>query len=62
MLATKPAIQAEMKALQELVELYIASNPNYMRTKEEAKPVEVVVEKVNEDEVISKSIELYAHI
>jgi len=51
-----------MKDLQDLVELYIASNPNYMRTKEEANPAEVVVEKVNEDEIISKSIELYAHI
>lgn len=41
MVATKPAVQADIKQVQELVELYIQSNPGYARVNEpEVKKVE----------------------
>jgi hypothetical protein len=49
MLATKQQVQADIKAAQDLVELYIQSNPNYSRKEEkkeeEPKPVELKEEK-----------------
>jgi uncharacterized protein YydD (DUF2326 family) len=44
MIATKKAVQADIKEVEELVDLYVKSNPGYSRTnevKQEVKPVEV---------------------
>jgi len=46
-MATKPQVQADIKACQDLIELYIQSNPNYLK-KTDKKEEKVEEEKVEE--------------
>jgi len=65
MLASKAALQTEIKELNDLVELYIKSNPNYIKKtpaiEEEKAPV--IVEKlveVDTSSIVHKAFKLFA--
>jgi hypothetical protein len=65
MLASKAALQTEIKELNDLVELYIKSNPNYIKKTPAIEEVKapVIVEKlveVDTSSIVHKAFKLFA--
>lgn len=58
MIATKKAVQADIKEVEELVDLYVKSNPGYSRTNE----VKQEVKTVNTSKVVEDAFYMAAKI
>ena len=62
MIALKQALTDEVKDLEALIELYVKSNPNYVKKEEKKEEPLVIVEKVVDEKSIHHAFKLMANL